>query len=112
MRYWSQAVYDLRLSEEAFFDLTPAQFSALMRRHKSAHQTNEFLFAQLTSVIANTAFRHYEKATVPNDFMITKLSDSKPKDTPGNRVRMTKKRRENLAFALGASLDALIAGRK
>jgi hypothetical protein len=83
-----------------------------MKRHKSYHQTNEFLFAQLTSVVANTAFRSYVKTTVPNDFMLTKFTDSKNRDTPGTRTRMTKKRRDAVAMALGATLDALIAGRR
>jgi len=72
---WSSAKYDLGLTSEEFFALTPRQFDALQKRHKSKAESNELLFGQLTSWVANTGFRSTEKPTKPADFMPSKWAN-------------------------------------
>ena len=53
--------------------MTPRQFDALarvhrdMRRHEIEHQ--EFLFAQLTAMVANTGFRGWKEVRTAEEFM-------------------------------------------
>jgi hypothetical protein len=103
MNFWSTAVYDLELSSDEFYDLTPRQFDALLKRHKSRTEQNEFMFGQLTSWIANTGFRTTKEPTTPFDFMLSKQRQ-KAAAPPPKRVRMTAKRRNNLGLALRATL--------
>lgn len=63
------ARYDLHLSDDDFYALTPRQFDALLKRKKVETVASEFLLAQLTSWVANTGFRSTEKPTKPSDFM-------------------------------------------
>jgi hypothetical protein len=63
------ARYDLRLSDEEFYALTPRQFDALCKRHRMASEMTEFFFAQVSSTVMNTGFRSTEKPTSPADFM-------------------------------------------
>ena len=100
---WSCARYDLHLSDEDFFALTPRQFDALLKRHKHKVESNELLFGQLTSWVVNTGFRALEKPTSTEDFMPSRWkkrsaaasSTTKPK-------RMSRKRREAVADGLRA----------
>jgi hypothetical protein len=88
------ARYDLHLSDDDFYALTPRQFDALLKRKKVETVASEFLLAQLTSWVANSGFRSTVKPTKPQDFM-----PSEWQKTPTNpkRPRMTKKRREAIA---------------
>jgi hypothetical protein len=69
LHLWSCARYDLHLSSEEFYALTPRQFDALIKRHRHTVESNELLLGQLTSWVANTGFRSTEKPTHPEDFM-------------------------------------------
>lgn len=69
MNMWSSAVYNLRLSDDAFYALTPRKFDALQKRHKYQTESNELLFGQLTSWVANTGFKSCDKPTTIEDFM-------------------------------------------
>src|SRR6202042_2926983 len=69
LHLWSCARYDLHLSSEEFYALTPRQFDALIKRHRHTVESNELLLGQLTSWVANTGFRSTEKPTHPHDFM-------------------------------------------
>jgi hypothetical protein len=105
---WSSAVYDLRLSDDAFFSLTPRKFSALQKRHKYHTESNELLFGQLTSWIANTGFKSCEKPTSIEDFMPSKWqqkagnSSSNDKPTP----KVTRRKRDLIATELRQVLAA------
>jgi hypothetical protein len=101
MHFYSIARYDLGLSAEEFFDLTPRQFDALLKRHRYRVESTEFLFAQLTSWIANTGFRSTEKPTADFDFMPSQwMKKAKKKaasaSDPKKPVRMTKKKRHHM----------------
>jgi hypothetical protein len=83
MGLWATARYDLRLSDEEFWALTPRQFDALVRRHRRHVESQELLFGQLTSWVANTGFRTTAEPTTPTDFMPSRWAKSThPAPTP------------------------------
>ena len=95
------ALYDLRLSDDAFFALTPRQFDALLKRKKVETVAQEFLFAQLTSWIANTGFKSAAKQTAAKEFMPSEWAKTaKATGTSGKPKRMTKKRRAAIAAGI------------
>jgi hypothetical protein len=96
MHFWSVARYDLGLSDDDFYALTPRQLDALLKRKKVETSANEFMFAQLTSWVANTGFRTAEKPTAARDFMPSEWGKT-PAKAALKRVRMTKKRRAAVA---------------
>lgn len=57
------------LSPEEFFDCTPRQLDALIKRHERSKQETEFLFAQLTSCVVNFSPVHPKKPVSVKDFM-------------------------------------------
>jgi hypothetical protein len=93
MHFWAVALYDLRLSDDAFYSLTPRQFDALLKRKKVETVANEFLFAQLTSWVSNTGFRTATKPTSPRDFMPSEWTKTTGTQAAGTSKRMTRKRR-------------------
>lgn len=101
---WSFALFDLHLTNEEFYSLTPLQYDALVKRHRRKVESDEFLFAQVTSWIANTGFRTTEKPTQAKEFMPSQWGKSaslattpKPAAKP---TRMTRKRRADVVDAL------------
>jgi hypothetical protein len=106
---WSCARYDLHLSDDDFYSLTPRQFDSLLKRHRNKVIDTEFLFANLTSWVANTGFRSTEKPTEPKDFMPSEWRKQalKPSPSPNKPVRMTAKRRRALADRLNATLGMI-----
>lgn len=100
------ARYDLKLSDAAFYALTPRKLDALLKRHKSSLQSTELLYAQIASAVYNTGFRATEKPTSPLDFMPSQWAknSNKEKANPAPKTRMTKKRRLAIWEALRAQL--------
>ena len=94
------ARYDLRLSDDDFYALTPRQFDALLKRKKVETVAQEFLAAQLTSWVANTGFRTTEKPTKPQDFMPSEWGRTRASIHSGKPRRMTKKRRADIANSI------------
>jgi hypothetical protein len=95
MHFWSIACYDLGLSADQFYAISPRQLDALLKRHRYRSESNEFMFAQLTSWVANSGFRSTEKPTTAHDFMPSvwrKKAKQKAPD-PKKPVRMTKQKR-------------------
>jgi hypothetical protein len=103
MNFWSAAVYDLKLTPDEFYALTPRQYDALLKRHKSSTERSEFMLGQITSWIANTGFRTAKEPTTPFDFMLSRQQQNTKKEAP-KRVRMSAKRRHNIGLALRATL--------
>jgi hypothetical protein len=89
MEMWSCARYDLHLSDEQFFILTPRKLDSLLKRHKRKAQSNELLFAQLTSWVANTGFRSTAEPTKTEDFMPSRWKQDTAKPAPKRRKRDT-----------------------
>jgi hypothetical protein len=95
------ARYDLRLSDEDFYALTPRQFDALLKRKRVETVNQEFLAAQLTSWVANTGFRAADKPTKAQDFMPSEWARTTRSSTHSDkRTRMTKKRRAEIADSI------------
>jgi hypothetical protein len=96
--------YDLGLSAEEFFELTPRQFDALLKRHLIDREYNELLFGQLTSWVANSGVRAPSKPFKPTDFMPSQWMKkaSKPK-----RKRMTNKTRRELTAQIRAMFPVI-----
>jgi hypothetical protein len=108
LHFWSVALYDLHLTTDEFYDLTPRQFGALHKRHLYKVEHDEFMFAQLNSWIANTGFRNAEKPTTPYDFMPSQwLKKSKSSPSQTKPIRMTKKRRQAICMGLRATLGQI-----
>jgi hypothetical protein len=105
---WAVAVYDLRLTSDAFFALTPRQYDALLKRKEHETRTTEFLFAQLTACGINFSPCHPKEPTSPADFMpsewVKKQASAAPK-----RVRMTKKVKQQVTDSIRAGFGALLA---
>jgi hypothetical protein len=99
----------LKLSADEFFDLTPKQLDAMLKRHKSSLESPEFMLAQIVSALYNTGFKSPEKPTSPLDFMLSQQGKKKSTKTadPTNPVRMTKKRRQALMDQLNATLGII-----
>lgn len=76
--------------------MTPRQFDYLLKRFRNrrdaATEHTEYMFAQLTSWVANTGFRSTEKPTQVKDFMPSQWGKT-TKPSPPKTLRMTKKRR-------------------
>jgi hypothetical protein len=58
---WSQARYDLRLTDEDFYRLTPGLFSRLMARHRDALAHREMCSALTTAAVINHSMCPPEK---------------------------------------------------
>jgi hypothetical protein len=88
-----------------FYELTPKQFHWLCRRHRSSLEGPEFMSAQTTAAIYNTGYKP-EKQLTPLAFMPSQIAKKKKDNTaePGKAVRMTKKRRQELASGANAVL--------
>jgi hypothetical protein len=87
---WAIAVYDLGLTADEFYDLTPRQFSLLVDAHRKHLAHREMLHAYTTSAVINFAFSAPEKPVQPADFMpnytVKPVIDSKPAFTEDDVV--------------------------
>jgi hypothetical protein len=66
---WTEAIYDLRLTEEQFWSMTPRQLVWLRDRHKQEREYQELLMAIPTATLANHSFNPPKKPYKPFDFM-------------------------------------------
>src|ERR1019366_5506118 len=73
LHLWSSARYDLGLSDDDFYSLTPRQLNALFRHRERQRdydrEHTEYMAAQIVAMVANTGFRSFEKAREPREFM-------------------------------------------
>ena len=74
-------MYDLRLTPEVFWTLTPRQFDNLMARKKSETRSNEFMIAQLTAICANFSMCRPEKPVKVRDLMPS-MADYEDQERP------------------------------
>jgi hypothetical protein len=65
---WSQARYDLGLSDEEFYRLTPSLLSRLLHRHREALAHSEMCSALTTAAVINHSMCPPEKAVSWIDF--------------------------------------------
>ena len=78
MRLWSVARYDLRLSNEDFYGLTPRQLDALIKRRERETQDREFLFAQLTAYTINFSMARPKAPVKISDLMPSEWAKARP----------------------------------
>jgi hypothetical protein len=57
------------LSTAEFYELTPRQVDALIRRFERAERKTEFLFGQLASCVVNFSMGHPKNPVQAKDFM-------------------------------------------
>jgi hypothetical protein len=101
-------MYDLHLTSDDFYALTPRQFDALCKRKRIELAQYEFMSAQITSWIANTGFKSVEKPTTARDFMPSEWAKKKTSaSTSTPPKRMTKKRRKAVAAGIRAMFPNL-----
>jgi hypothetical protein len=70
---WSIARYDLGLSSDEFYAMTPRMLDALLRRKERESWNRELLFGQLVSVFINHSMSPPKKAASPADFMPSEI---------------------------------------
>lgn len=66
---YAVARYQLRLSEEDFFDITPLQFTYLTLRYEQEREASDFRAGVIASTTANCHRKKGKKAFKPKDFM-------------------------------------------
>lgn len=98
---WTEARYDLRLTDEEFYALTPRQLVWLRERHRQEREYQELLIAINTSTLANHSFNPPKKAYKPYDFMPTKAREAAEVSKEVEpKQRWTNKARKSLADQL------------
>ena len=101
---WSTAVYDLALTPEYFYSITPRMYRQLMESRKAAIWRQEYMLGQLTACVVNFGFRRPKKALEPEAFMPSEWG--KKGGVKLKRERMTRRKRERIA----SKVCALFAG--
>lgn len=79
------ARYDLGLTEQEFWDLTPAQFDALNERHVLHKQMEDYRAGLIASILCNIHRQEGSEAMEPADFF-TDLPRSKPRAMSGEEI--------------------------
>jgi hypothetical protein len=95
MQIWSCGRYDLGLTDEEFFQLTPRKLDALLKRHRRKTESTELLFAQLTSCVVNTGFRSTEEPTKIRDFMPSQWDQAAAKQP--KKSKFPRRKRSSIA---------------
>ena len=101
---WAVARYDLGLSEQEFYSITPRQLDALAKRKEYETRHTELLFAQLTSYLINFSTVRPKEPVKPADFMPSEWAKEKPQP---KRVRITAAKRRELTLQWRSGLMAL-----
>jgi len=77
---WAVAIYDFKLTEEQFFDLTPAKFRALGKRHELRNQLEDYRAGVIASLLYNI---HRGKGTAKGpEAFFRSLREEEIKDDP------------------------------
>lgn len=69
MQLWSVARYDLRLTDDEFYAMTPRQLDALLKRNKQAVEHEQLLAGIIASTTANHSLNPPKTPCTPADFM-------------------------------------------
>ena len=72
MGLWSSARYDLLLTDAEFWSLTPRQFHALLHRHKSRLERDNYFVGLVASVTANYSMCRPDPPFSASDFMLNR----------------------------------------
>lgn len=88
----SVARYDLGLTEEEFWELTPAQYDALNERHLIHRQMDDYRAGVIASILCNIHKEKGSKPAEPADFF-SSLPRSKPREmSPSEMLSYLKQR--------------------
>lgn len=68
LQLWSRAIYDVGLTEQAFWRLTLPQIDALFDRCEQSRERSELPFGIVAATVANHGFRVYKRPVQPQDF--------------------------------------------
>lgn len=101
MLYWSVALYDLGLTPDEFYECTPRQIDALIRRHERKIQGVEFLSAQTNTCIVNFSMARPKEPVEPRDFMPSEWAKKAP-------AKYKRRKREVIAMELRANMEAFM----
>ena len=69
---WAVGRYDLGLTEEEFWGLTPRQYRALLDRHEEAQEWQDYRAGVIAATVVNMLKAKGGKTYKPTDFMPTK----------------------------------------
>ena len=89
---WSIGRFDLDLTEEEFWHITPRLFATLLKRKEIGEEISDLRIALLRMTITNMSGRYAEKLTKIEDFM------------PHKRKEQTSEDMQNMIIALNAAL--------
>lgn len=88
---WTEAVMELKLTEEFFFSITPRQFYWLRERSKQQREHTELMMGITTSTLANHSMVRPKKPYSAHDFMPCKMLESGERKDAAPRRRWTRK---------------------
>lgn len=76
------AIYDLGLTSSEFWELTPAQFQALLKRQEMHESLDDYRSAQIACILVNVNRKSGSKASEVTEFMPTFRDKTKKEMTP------------------------------
>jgi hypothetical protein len=91
---------DLGLQSDEFYELTPRQLDALIKRQERATWNTEFMLAQLTSCVVNFSMSHPKKALEARDFMPSEWAKNPPVEKKPKR-----RKRQLIATEIRATME-------
>jgi hypothetical protein len=83
---WSVGIYQLHLSEDAFWSMTPRQYGALREQHKVRVRHEELLTAIIATSVVNTSMVAPEKPAPFTAFMPSEWAKAQAKKPRKKRV--------------------------
>lgn len=101
---WAIARYDLHISSDDFYSLTPRKFDALIKRLERAQQHSDYMLAQIVSYGVNFSMCHPKDSVRPEDFMPGEWAKPQPKL---HRTRMTRKVKDHVTLSIHEGFAAL-----
>jgi hypothetical protein len=87
LNIWSTARYDLGLTDEQFWRLTPRQYSYLLKRHRQKSEHEELLAAIIARSVVDFSFCHPAKPSKYADYMPSKWGRKEPRGQVIERLK-------------------------
>lgn len=104
---WSFALYNLRISHEVFWQLTPRQFSLISDRHREHLAHREMCHAFTTAAVVNHSFSPPEKPIPPSEWMPHYEQPNVPPSVPATAEQLEAKAAfDGQSFQLSLELKA------
>lgn len=87
---WAYGVYDLKLSSEDFWNLTPAQLSVLSYQHREKLRREDWRVGIVASILVNINKKKGARSSQPEDFMPDPYPKKQDKQTPEQMLHFVK----------------------